>query len=104
VTVHVLTTADHDGAKYVITGPESITHAGQVRIIGEAIGRDVRWEDLPPETAREQLPAAWGNPAFVDARLKAWATFVDSPERVTLPRVTFASIRPSVTFSGRGTS
>jgi uncharacterized protein YbjT (DUF2867 family) len=83
VAVHVLTTADHDGAKYVITGPESITHAGQVRIIGEAIGRDVRWEDLPPETAREHLTAAWGNPAFVDARLKAWAAFVDSPERVT---------------------
>jgi hypothetical protein len=43
----------------------------------------VRWEDLPPETAREQLTAARGNPAFVEARLKAWAAFVDSPERVT---------------------
>ncbi|GAA4236210.1 hypothetical protein GCM10023075_58520 [Streptosporangium album] len=32
----------------MITGPESITHTEQVRIIGEAIGREVRWEDLLP--------------------------------------------------------
>ena len=73
----------HDGAKYVITGPESITHAQQVAIIGEAIGRHVQWEDLPPNTARKRLTAAWGNPDFVEARLKAWARFVHTPERVT---------------------
>ncbi len=83
VAVHVLTSAGHDGARYVLTGPESITHAEQVRIIGETIGREVRWEDLPPEIARQQLTAAWGNAQFVEARLKAWASFVESPERVT---------------------
>ncbi|MET9293611.1 NmrA family NAD(P)-binding protein [Streptomyces sp. NPDC003077] len=83
VAVHALTTPGHDKAKYLITGPEAITHADQVRIIGEAIGREVRWEDLPPDIAREQLTAAWGNPEFVAARLKAWAGFVDTPERVT---------------------
>ena len=79
----MLTSAGHDGARYVLTGPESITHAEQVRIIGETIGREVRWEDLPPEIARQQLTAAWGNAQFVEARLKAWASFVESPERVT---------------------
>lgn len=69
--VHVLTADGHDGPKYVLTGPESITHAELVGIIGEAIGEEVRWQDLPPETAREQLIAAWGNAAFVDARLNA---------------------------------
>jgi len=83
VAVHVLTSEGHDGAKYVITGPESIMHAQQVAIIGEAIGRHVRWEDLPPDTARKRLTAAWGNPDFVEARLKAWARFVHTPERVT---------------------
>ncbi|WP_407548113.1 NmrA family NAD(P)-binding protein [Streptomyces sp. Pv4-95] len=83
VALRALTTEGHDGAKYVITGPESITHAEQVRIIGEAIGREVRWEDLPVETARRQLVASWGNPSFVEARLEAWRGFVDSPERVT---------------------
>jgi uncharacterized protein YbjT (DUF2867 family) len=83
IAVHVLTTDGHDGAKYVLTGPESIAHAELVWIIGEAIGEEVRWQDLPPETAREQLIAAWGNAAFVDARLNAWRTSVDSPGRVT---------------------
>ncbi|MCX5208138.1 NAD(P)H-binding protein [Kitasatospora sp. NBC_00240] len=83
VAAHVLTSDGHDGAKYLITGPESITHAEQVRIIGEVLGREVRWEDLPPDAAREQLTAAWRNAPFVEARLKAWASFVDSPERVT---------------------
>ena len=83
VAVQALTSAGHDGAKYVVTGPEAITHADQVRIIGEVIGRAVRWEELPPETARERLTAAWGNAAFVEARLKAWESFVHSPERVT---------------------
>jgi alkanesulfonate monooxygenase SsuD/methylene tetrahydromethanopterin reductase-like flavin-dependent oxidoreductase (luciferase family) len=54
-------------------------------------------QDLPPETAREQLIAAWGNAAFVDARLNAWRTFVDSPERVadTVERLVD---RPAHTF------
>jgi hypothetical protein len=56
-------------AKCVRTGPGSIAHAELVGIIGEAIGEDVGWQDQPPETAREQLIAAWGNAAFVGAHL-----------------------------------
>jgi uncharacterized protein YbjT (DUF2867 family) len=83
VVTHVLTSPGHDGAKYVITGPESIPQAELARIIGQVIGRDVRWEDLPLDAAREQLTAAWGNAEFVEARLNAWGSFVESPERVT---------------------
>lgn len=83
VVAHVLTSDGHDEAKYLITGPESIPQAELVRIIGEAIGRDLRWEDLPSNQAREELTEAWGDAEFVDARLRAWAALVDSPERVT---------------------
>ena len=83
VAVHTLTTGGHDRAAYVLTGPEAVTHAEQVKIIAEETGRQVRWEELPVETARAQLTAAWGNARFVDARLKAWGAFVDTPERVT---------------------
>jgi len=97
VVAHVLTSDGHDGARYVITGPESIPQAELVRIIGEVIGRDVRWEDLPLDRAREELTAAWGDAGFVDARLRAWAALVDSPERVTdtVPRLLG---RPAMTF------
>jgi uncharacterized protein YbjT (DUF2867 family) len=83
VVVQVLTADGHDGARYVITGPNSITQAELVGIIGEAIGREVRWEELPLEAARTQLKAAWGDADLVEVRLKAWASFVQSPERVT---------------------
>ncbi len=97
VVAHVLTSDGHDEAKYVVTGPESTPQAELVRIIGEAIGRDVRWEDLPPDQARKELTAAWGDAAFVDARLRAWATLVDSPERVT-DTVERLLGRPAATF------
>ncbi|MFJ7247844.1 NmrA family NAD(P)-binding protein [Kitasatospora sp. NPDC098652] len=83
VAVRALTEDGHDGGKYVVTGPESLAHAELVRIIGEELGTEVRWEELAPETAREQLTAAWGNAAFVESRLRAWESFTREPERVT---------------------
>jgi uncharacterized protein YbjT (DUF2867 family) len=83
VAVRALTEDRHVGAKYVLTGPEAVTQAEQVRIIGEVIGRAVGWEELSPETARQQLLAAWGDPGFVDGALGYWATLVSEPERVT---------------------
>ena len=35
--------------KYLLTGPEAITQAEQVRIIGEGVGREMRWEELAPD-------------------------------------------------------
>ncbi|MBD0692499.1 SDR family oxidoreductase [Streptomyces sp. CBMA123] len=83
VAVRALTEDGHDGGKYLVTGPESIAHAELVRIIGEELGTEVRWEELEPGTAREQLTAAWGNAAFVESRLRAWESFTREPERVT---------------------
>ncbi|MFJ6383817.1 hypothetical protein ACIQI7_27900 [Kitasatospora sp. NPDC092039] len=83
VVVRAITEDGHDGAGYVVTGPESLSHAELAGIIGEELGVAVRWEELPVETAREQLTAAWGNAAFVAARLRAWESFTREPERVT---------------------
>lgn len=52
-------------------------------IIGEALGRTVRYEELSPQAAREQLLAAWGNPTFVDGALAYWASLESQPEVVT---------------------
>ncbi|MBB6346592.1 uncharacterized protein YbjT (DUF2867 family) [Nonomuraea muscovyensis] len=83
VAVHVLTSAGHGGAAYTISGPEAVTRADQARIIGEVVGREVRWEEPPPAAAREELLAAWGDPEAVDDALAAWASFAGTPERVT---------------------
>ncbi|WP_336212168.1 NAD(P)H-binding protein [Nonomuraea sp. LPB2021202275-12-8] len=97
VAVHVLTSAGHGGAAYALSGPERLTQAEQVAVIGEVIGREVRWEDQPPQEARERLLAAWGDATFVDGALAAWSTFVDTPEEVT-DTVEKLLGRPALTF------
>jgi len=83
VAVSALTGEGHIGAKYVVTGPELLTQADQVRRIGEAIGRPARWEDVPPEAVRDGLAAAFGDASFADHALDTWARFVEEPELVT---------------------
>jgi uncharacterized protein YbjT (DUF2867 family) len=83
VAVRALTEDRHAGQRYLLTGPEVLTQAEQVREIGEVAGRAVRWEELAPEEARAQLLAAWGDPGFVDSALATWAQMVAQPEPVT---------------------
>jgi len=47
VAVRVLTDDAYSGAKHVLTGPEVLSRAGQVQVIGEAIGRPLRFEKVP---------------------------------------------------------
>ncbi|MFI9813296.1 NAD(P)H-binding protein [Saccharothrix variisporea] len=69
VAVKALLEDGHHGAKYVLTGPELLTRAEQVRLIGEALGRPLRWVELTPEAeleaARRWLPDSLAT-AFVD--------------------------------------
>ncbi|MEV5707678.1 NmrA family NAD(P)-binding protein [Actinoallomurus sp. NPDC052274] len=43
----------HTGRTYVPTGPEPVRRRDAVRLIGEAIGREVRFVELTPDEARE---------------------------------------------------
>jgi uncharacterized protein YbjT (DUF2867 family) len=97
VAVVALTTDRLDGQRPHLTGPATVTQAEQVRLIGEAIGRDLRWEELSPEEAREQLLAEWGSAEFVDASLAYWGSLVGTGEPVT---EAFAEItgRPARSF------
>ncbi|MCG5215562.1 NAD(P)H-binding protein [Streptosporangium soli] len=82
VGVAALTGAGHEGAKYVMTGPEVVTTAEQVRIIGEAIGRPLRFEEVPAEVAKEQMTRE-GMPAEMAAAIiDAHAQMVTNPEFV----------------------
>ncbi|MEV6637672.1 NAD(P)H-binding protein [Actinoplanes sp. NPDC051470] len=83
VAVTALLSGALDGRRPHLTGPANLTQVEQVRLIGEAIGRDVRWVELPREDARQQLLAEWGNEGFVDASLTYWASLVGTGEPVT---------------------
>jgi uncharacterized protein YbjT (DUF2867 family) len=83
VAVHVLTHSGHGGVSYVLTGPQTLTQVEQAHTIGDVIGRPVRYDELSPDEARNQLLAAWGSASFVDAALAGWARMVSEPELVT---------------------
>ncbi|MBN6033284.1 NAD(P)H-binding protein [Amycolatopsis sp. 195334CR] len=82
VAARALLDDGHAGQVYSFTGPESITQAEQVRLIGEALGRPLRFEELPVDAAREKLLASGWDPAFADGALEAWAEMVTNPEPV----------------------
>jgi uncharacterized protein YbjT (DUF2867 family) len=78
VAVRTLTDEGHQGARYVLSGPEALTQAEQVQTIGDALNRPLHWEEIPPEQVQDQLE---GVP---DSALDTWASFVDTPEVVTM--------------------
>ena len=66
----------------MLTGPESLSQVEQVRIIGDAIGRDVAFEELSPEQFRSETADTWPGPV-VDMLLGAWAATMGQPAYVT---------------------
>lgn len=98
VAVRALLDDGHAGKSYATTGPESITQAEQVRLIGEALGRPVRWEEQPLEEARTQLREALGNAEFADNALGYWASLVDAPEPASSDVAAILG-RPALSFA-----
>ena len=94
VAVRALLDAGHEGADYVLTGPQSLTQREQVETIGEVIGRPLRFEEMTPDEARREWPAP---PHVVDMLLKAWAAAMGQPALVT-SKVEEITGRPPRTF------
>ncbi len=78
VAVRAITESRHDGAKYRLTGPRTLTQRVQVETIGEVIGRPLRFEEIPPETARKQMLTVMPAP-IVDLLLGTLGRLIDQP-------------------------
>jgi hypothetical protein len=59
-----------------------LSQAEQVRIIADAIGRRIQFEELSPEEFRRETAASWPGPV-VDMLLAAWGAAVGLPAFVT---------------------
>jgi uncharacterized protein YbjT (DUF2867 family) len=68
----------HAGGDYVLTGPESLSQAEQVSIIGDVIGRRISFEELSPDEFRRETEGSWPRPV-VDMLLDAWAATMGRP-------------------------
>lgn len=84
VVVHALTEDGHHGAIHRLTGPEALTQAEQVEVIGQALGRPVRWHELTKAEARQRLLADPHFPDdFVDPLLDTHERMVGEPVPLT---------------------
>ena len=68
VAARALVNPAHAGHSYMLTGPQSLTQRDKVRLIGEAIGKELSFEELPPEQLRQAM-LAQGLPEDVPDRL-----------------------------------
>jgi uncharacterized protein YbjT (DUF2867 family) len=82
VAARALYEEGHAGGDYVLTGPESLSQAEQVSIIGAALGRRIRFEELSPEEFRRETARRWPGPV-VEMLLAAWGATIGHPAFVT---------------------
>ncbi|MEU5884577.1 NAD(P)H-binding protein [Spirillospora sp. NPDC047279] len=97
VAVTALLDDGHVGAKYRLTGPESLTQLEQVRILGEAIGRPIRFEELTHQEKYDEL-AQFIEPGDVEMILGYFAVATEKPD-VVLPTVQQVTGRPARSFA-----
>jgi uncharacterized protein YbjT (DUF2867 family) len=92
VAMTALVGGDHDGHALRITGPEALTPGEQVRILGEALGRELAFEAQDDEAARAEMAASMPQ-AYVDAFFEF---FVEGTidETTVLPTVAEVTGRP----------
>lgn len=82
VTARTLYQDGHAGGDYVLTGPESLSQAEQVRIIGDVAGRRIEFVELSPDEFRSETAGSWPRPV-VDMLLDAWGATIGRPAFVT---------------------
>jgi (4-alkanoyl-5-oxo-2,5-dihydrofuran-3-yl)methyl phosphate reductase len=90
VCVAALVNDQYLGEALSITGPESLTFGGAAAIIGDVIGKPLRWEAISDEEARERYSRVSGSPEETEAHVALWqairegrlAATTDEVERV----------------------
>ncbi|MGA8116700.1 MAG: NAD(P)H-binding protein, partial [Actinocatenispora sp.] len=91
-----LTTDEHRGRAYQMSGPAVLTPADELRVLGDVLGRDLHLVEPPTEVTRAGMLRSGMSPALVEAAL---ARTTDSDEGTeihdTVDRVTG---RPATTF------
>ncbi|MEH0630267.1 MULTISPECIES: NAD(P)H-binding protein [Streptomyces] len=68
VAVRALLGSVPAGSTHTLTGPESLTQVDKVRLLGDALGRKLSFQELPPERVRQGM-LAQGLPEEIPDRL-----------------------------------
>ena len=86
------------GRRLELTGPQSLTHQQLVATIGEVLGRPLRYQELPPEVAKQGMIRQGIPEAFVEALMARYAREVGQPAPLS-GEVERALGRPARTYA-----
>lgn len=98
VAAHALRRDDLLGERLELTGPESLTQDDMVAAVGAAIGRSLRYQEVPADDARQAMIARGIPLPFVDAYLLFQRDAARGPARTT-EVVSEVLGRPAGTFA-----
>lgn len=89
VAVAALTTDRHKGAMYALTGPESLTQANQLKIIGAAIRQELTYCTITPEQFTQSM-SQFMPTGVIKMMLDYWSDTVAQPDvvRPTVEQIT----------------
>jgi uncharacterized protein YbjT (DUF2867 family) len=71
------------GRRLELTGPQSLTHQQMVVIIGEVLGRPLRYQEVPPEAPGKGMTASGLPEPFVQVLMARYAREASEPAPLT---------------------
>ncbi|PJE20497.1 MAG: nucleoside-diphosphate sugar epimerase [Mycobacterium sp.] len=98
VAAHALLTDELVGQKLSLTGPQALTNAELVEVIGSVLGRPVQYREMPPDVVRARFRDLGFAPEFANAYIAMLAQTLDKPALVT-HEVEKILGRPPLTFA-----
>ena len=66
VAARVLTSDDHAGREYALTGPEAFSYGEAAAVLSDVSGRDISYVPIPDEALRQALSEAGWHPGQVE--------------------------------------
>jgi uncharacterized protein YbjT (DUF2867 family) len=98
VAAQMLTSPRHQGQRYTLTGPEALSAAEVAERLSAAIGRQVRYVDLPADAFAQGLAGA-GMPGWlVDAVIEGNTLLAAGDQAMVTDEVARVTGRPARTF------
>jgi uncharacterized protein YbjT (DUF2867 family) len=83
VAAHALLTDELVGQRIPLTGPQALTNAELVAVIGAVLGRQLQYIEVPADAVRQRFLGLGFSAGFADAYLAMLAESLDKPAMVT---------------------
>ncbi|MEV4169212.1 NAD(P)H-binding protein [Nonomuraea sp. NPDC049709] len=99
VAARALLTDEQAGRRLEVTGPHTLTHREAVTVLGEVLGRPLRFEEVSPDHHIAHLVGIGLPEPFVRALMARYAAYAERPQHLATGDVEKVLGRPARTFA-----